>query len=170
MQLIIRVERPSDCEAIRRVNEAAFAGSAEADLVEALRAGGYVIASLVAETEAGVVGHVLFSRLLIETESGEVSAASLAPMAVLPQVQRQGIGSLLVSTGLALCRERGERIAFVLGHPAFYPRFGFSSDSASPIVCPFGEGEAWMAMELDPGSLAEVTGRVVYPPPFAMFE
>lgn len=166
----IREEKLSDYEAIRRVNETAFGSPAEADLVDALRRSGYVIASLVAETEAGVVGHLLFSRLTIETEKETVSAASLAPMAVAPEVQRQGIGSRLVEAGLAICRERRERMAFVLGHPAFYPRFGFSSELAKSIACPFGEGEAWMALELIPGSLSGVTGRVVYPPPFAMFE
>lgn len=163
----IREDEPDDYEAIRRVNESAFGSPAEADLVEALRKGGYVIASLVAETEAGVVGHLLFSRLPIETVGGSIPAASLAPMVVAPEVQRQGIGSLLVEAGLAFCREQGERIAFVLGHPAFYPRFGFSSERASTIASPFGGGEAWMALELAPGSLSGVTGRVVYPPPFS---
>jgi putative acetyltransferase len=152
------------------VNEEAFGSPAEANLVETLRRGGYVIASLVAETEAGVVGHILFSRLTIGTEKATISAASLAPMAVAPEVQRQGIGSRLVEAGLASCRERGERIAFVLGHPAYYPRFGFSSELAKNVACSFGEGEAWMALELVPGSLSDVTGRVVYPRPFAMFE
>lgn len=170
MQPTIREERPRDYSAIRRVNETAFGSPAEADLVEALRDGDYVIASLVAETERGVVGHLLFSRLEIETDDGSIPAASLAPMAVAPEVQRQGIGSRLVEAGLASCQERGERIAFVLGHPAFYPRFGFSSELASTIASPFGGGEAWMAIELVPGSLSGVTGRVIYPPPFAMFE
>lgn len=170
MQPTIREERPGDDDAIRRVNESAFGSPAEANLVAALRDGGYVIASLVAENETGIVGHILFSQLPIETERGPILAASLAPMAVVPDVQRRGIGSRLVEAGLALCRERGERISLVLGHPTFYPRFGFSSDLANNIACPFGEGEAWMALELVPGSLSGVTGQVVYPPPFAMFE
>jgi len=109
---------------------------------------------------------ILFSRLPIVTEGGTVDALSLAPMAVLPSHQRQGVGSRLVEAGLETCRENGHKIVVVLGHPDFYPRFGFSADLAQPLESPFGGGEAWMAMELVPGALAGVEGRVEYPAPF----
>lgn len=166
MDMTIRPEQNDDREAIWSVNRAAFETDAEADLVDALRQGGFVEISLVAEVDGEIVGHVLFSRLPIITEAGIVDAVSLAPMAVLPGRQRQGIGSRLVKAGLQACRERGHRIVVVLGHPEYYRRFGFSADLARPLESPFGGGDAWMALELVPGALAGVQGRVEYPPPF----
>jgi putative acetyltransferase len=117
-----------------------------------------------------VVGHILFSRVSIVTDSGTVDALSLAPMAVMPGDQRQGIGTRLVESGLDACRELGHRIVIVLGHPEFYRRFGFSADLARNLESPFGGGEAWMALELVPGALAGISGRVEYPAPFGVFE
>jgi putative acetyltransferase len=91
-------------------------------------------------------------------------------MAVLPDFQRRGIGSKLVEAGLEACRKQGHKIVVVLGHPDFYPRFGFSAELAQPLKSPFGGGEAWMAMELVPGALEGVVGRVEYPPPFGSIE
>ena len=113
-----------------------------------------------------IVGHILFSRVAIVTRDGTLDALSLAPMAVLPSDQRRGIGSRLVEAGLKASRERGHRIVVVLGHPEFYPRFGFSAEVARPLESPFGGGEAWMALELVPGALEGVEGRVEYSPPF----
>jgi putative acetyltransferase len=90
-------------------------------------------------------------------------------MAVLPEFQRQQIGSKLVTVGLAACRAMGHTIVVVLGHPEYYPRFGFSSELAQPLVSPFGSGEAWMALELVPESLKGVNGTVEYPAPFDIF-
>jgi putative acetyltransferase len=134
--------------------------------VDALREGGYVRASLVAEKEKQVVGHILFSDLPIITQAGTVAALALAPMAVLPEVQNQRIGSALVRRGLEVCMEQGHRIIVVLGHPHFYQRFGFSSKLAAHLESPYSERESFMAVELVPGALDGVTGRVVYPPPF----
>jgi putative acetyltransferase len=106
------------------------------------------------------------SRVTIVTKVGTVDGLSLAPMAVLPSHQRQGIGSRLVEVGRQVCQERGHRIVVVLGHPEFYPRFGSSAELARRLESPFGGGEAWMALELLPRSLAGVEGRVEYPPPF----
>jgi putative acetyltransferase len=166
MNPLIRPETSADHEAIRHVNCLAFAQDAEAQLVGALRDGGYVRASLVAEKDAQVVGHILFSDLPIITEAGIVPALALAPMAVLPECQNHGIGSALVRRGLEVCRQQGHRIVVVLGHPLFYPRFGFSSKLASALASPFGGGESWMALELVPAALDGVAGRVQYPPPF----
>ncbi|MGA2135999.1 MAG: N-acetyltransferase [Bryobacteraceae bacterium] len=112
-----------------------------------------------------VVGHILFSDLLIETEHAVTHAVSLAPMAVITQYQRQGIGSELVRRGLELCRERGKSIVVVLGHPAYYPRFGFSAELAKNLRGPYS-GNAWMALELVPGALDGVEGTVRYPKAF----
>ena len=165
----IRQEYPPDRDAIWRVNQEAFGGSAEADLVDALRNGGFAAVSLIAEVDGRIVGHIMFSEVTIQTNKVPFEILSLAPMAVLPRFQRQGIGSALVEAGIEECRKLGYSSIVVLGHPEFYPRFGFSSDLASRLSCPFGSGEAWMALELVPGALEGVTGMVQYPAPFDVF-
>ena len=168
MSPVIRPETPADHAAIREVNRLAFGGDDEARLVDALRDGGYVRVSLVAEEGGRVVGHILFSDLPIVTAGGTVEALALAPMAVIPSHQRRGIGSMLVREGLRACREAGHRIVVVLGHPEFYPRFGFSAKLAERLRSPFS-GPAFMAVELVPGALEGVEGEVRYPPPFGAF-
>lgn len=166
-EVVIREETPADHAAVRVVNRLAFGENDEANLVDALRAGGYTRLSLVAEQDGAVVGHLLFSRLPIETASGTVEALSLSPVAVLPGRQRQGIGSQLIRSGLAMCRERGHRIVVVLGHAEYYSRFGFSADLAERLRSPF-PGPHFMALELVPGTLDGVEGEVRYPPPFGV--
>lgn len=166
---MIRPERPGDIPAIRAVNRLAFGQADEADLVDALRDGGYAMASLVAEDEGDVVGHILFSRLTIEAAGRTIAAAALAPMAVLPERQREGIGSALVEAGLAACREAGVSAVVVLGHPSYYPRFGFSAEIARRLRHPFpAAGDAFMALELIPGSLDIEDAAVRYAPPFGI--
>jgi len=165
MTIHYREETADDLGAIHDVNTAAFGQSAEGDLVDLLRSDGLVVSSFVALTSDEVVGHILFSQLPIETELRAIPAVALAPMAVLPQFQRQGIGSELVQRGLDICRERGQQAVIVLGHPEFYPRFGFSPQLAERISSPFS-GEAFMTLELAEGVLQNVQGRVTYPPPF----
>ena len=160
-------EDSKERSAIRSIQEAAFGRRHEADLVDGLRSEGVVLVSLVAELDARIVGHILFSRMSIETTSGCLPAAALAPMAVLPSHQRQGIGERLVRAGLELLRRRGERIVIVLGHPDYYPRFDFSSDKARYLESPFPRG-AFMAMELSPGALDGIRGRVRYPASFGL--
>jgi putative acetyltransferase len=164
----IRPETTADHEAIRHVNRVAFGQDDEAGIVDALRNGGYDRLSLVAEVNRVVVGHILFSDLPILTDSGAVMALSLAPMAVLPEFQKRGIGSALVQMGLEACRRQGHRIVVVLGHPHFYPRFGFSAKLAEPLSSPFSGRDSWMAMELVPGALEGVSGWVQYPLPFGI--
>jgi putative acetyltransferase len=168
MNISIRPETRCDRDAIFRVNSLAFGQDTEARLVDALRDGGYVRLSLVAEVDGQIVGHILFGDLPIVTLDGSVPALALAPMAVLPDFQRMGIGSELVRRGLDLCRGQGHRIVIVLGHPGFYPRFGFSRVLARQLHSQFS-GESFMALELVEGALASVTGAVHYPPPFAGF-
>lgn len=168
MQLEIRPEASSDCPAIRLVNDNAFGQDAESRLVDALREGGFAQLSLVAELDGKVVGHILFSDLVIETADEDVKALALAPLAVLPEFQNRSIGTQLTEEGLKRCREGGHRIVIVLGHPAYYPRFGFSPELALPLESPYA-GPSFMALELVPGALDGVQGRVIYAPPFTAF-
>jgi putative acetyltransferase len=152
---------------VRIVNEAAFGRSDEADLIDKLRVEGVVLVSLVAESDSQVVGHILFSRMTVETAQGPVLAVSLAPLAVLPDHQRRQVGSELVLRGLAELRDRGEGIVIVLGHKEYYPRFGFSPEKARDLSSPFPP-EAFMALELADDALAGVRGSVRYPSAFGL--
>jgi putative acetyltransferase len=163
----VRQETPEDLDAIREVNRRAFGGDDEARLVDALRDGGYARLSLVAQESGRVVGHIMFSDLPIITKTGTLHALALAPMAVLPNRQRQGIGSRLVREGLRACAEAGHAVVVVVGHANYYPRFGFSARLAERLKAPFS-GPSFMALELVPGALADVAGRVCYPPSFAL--
>ena len=163
----IREERQADHTAVREVNRLAFGQDDEANLVDALRAGRYTRLSLVAERDGVMIGHLLFSRLPIETSNGVVEALALAPVAVLPVCQRQGVGSQLIRDGLTMCRQRDHRIVVVLGHADYYPRFGFSAALAERLRSPF-PGPHFMALELVSGALDGVEGEVRYPPPFGI--
>lgn len=166
----IRIENPEsegDRAAIRAVHAAAFGRSDEADLVDKLRADGHAILSLIVEFDRSIVAHITFSRMWIKTSTELVSAVSLAPVAVVPEHQRRGIGGLLIQHSLHLLRVRGERIVIVLGHPEYYSRFGFSATKASSLTSPFPP-EAFMAMELTSGALDGIQGQVIYPPAFGL--
>lgn len=160
-------ENPGEPQRIHAVNQAAFGGSFEADLVDRLRTEGHALLSLVAEIEGVIVGHVLFSRMAIKTPSGLIPAVALAPLAVLPEYQRRGIGGELTRRGIELLRARQERIVLVLGHPGYYPKFGFSAEKASLLESPFPP-DAFLALELSPGALNGLRGTVLYPPPFGI--
>ena len=162
----VRVETPDDFAAVRTVVSEAFGQADEADLVERLREDGEVVASLVAERDDAIVGHVLFSRLPIVAGDREIAGAALAPVAVLPKFQRQGVGSALTRRGLRHCAESGSEAVVVLGHPAYYPRFGFSTALAERLDAPFS-GAAFMALELVPGALAD-GGAVRYAAAFGV--
>jgi putative acetyltransferase len=164
----VRAEAPSDLPAIRRVNELAFVRPNEADLVDDLRCSGVPIVSLVAVLDDQVVGHILFSPVAVDADCSRSCLTGLAPMSVLPPMQRRGIGGLLVHAGLEALRARGDRAVVVLGHPQYYPRFGFVPASRHglrwEVDCP---DEAFMALELVPGSLAGKGGVVRYRPEFS---
>ncbi len=151
---------------VRKLLEAAFGRSDEAELVDALDDGGYVLCSLVACDEGRVIGHVAFSTLIVEQAEGVVRAAALAPLAVAEDQRGKGIGSELVRRGLVGSGRLGCDAVIVLGDPAFYGRFGFSSELGARLSCPFG-GPCFMALELLPASLSR-GGRVIYPPPFGL--
>jgi putative acetyltransferase len=165
--MLIRDEVPADVAALAALNRTAFGGDYEADLIARLRADGLVIASLVAQVRAKIVGHILFSMLPTEVDGRIIRAAALAPMAVQPELQNQGIGSKLVQEGLRMVRARGIEVVIVLGHPTFYPRFGFSAELARRLAAPFS-GEAFMALELMPGALDGSRGSVSYPAAFGL--
>jgi putative acetyltransferase len=169
--ITIRPETAEDYAAIREVNLLAFGQEIEPRLVEALRESPDFIPglSLVAVEGSQVVGHILFSPVVIETKDGSVPALTLAPLAVRPEFQNQGIGSQLVRRGIERCRTLGHRIVVVVGHPTYYPRFGFSPARARGLEAPFPvPDEAFMVLELAPGALDGVAGVVRYSPPFGL--
>jgi putative acetyltransferase len=159
----IRPERPDDAARIREVNHLAFGQPAEADLVEKLRANCAEALSLVAEDDT-VVGHILFTPVVVEDAGRPVAGMGLAPMAVLPDRQRQGIGSQLVRRGLDLLRERGCPFVVVVGHPEYYPRFGFERASTHGLASQWDgiRDEAFMALILDAPAMTAVSGVARY--------
>ncbi|MBN9538764.1 MAG: N-acetyltransferase [Alphaproteobacteria bacterium] len=163
--VVIRERKPADDEAIRRLNDAAFGGPIESKIVEALRLSRLAAVELVAVEADEIVGHILFSALKVTFGEELMPTLALAPMAVSPAHQRRGIGSELVQSGLALARQREWWAVIVLGHPDYYPRFGFSAALARPLAAPYS-GEAFMALELVPGALSGTGGKVVYPAAF----
>jgi len=160
---VVRPEQPADAGRVRDLVALAFGGSEEVRIVDRLRgAAGSV--SLVATEAGAVVGHVLFTAARIEGR--DLRVAALGPMAVIPERQREGIGAGLVSEGLAACADAGYRAVVVVGHPTYYPRFGFRRGSSFGLRCGFGvPDEVFMALELDPGALAG-GGEVRFAPEF----
>lgn len=162
----VRKERPEDGPAIRLVHEQAFGGSSEANLVEMLREANKAPISLVVTYDEQVVGHILFSPVTIAPAQPSFKCIGLAPVGVLPEFQRRGIGSLLIQAGLRECREAGYDIAVVLGDPIYYSRFGFSRAADYGLGNEYGVDEHFMAIEFRTGALAEVSGTVRYQPEF----
>jgi len=163
----IRAEEPGDRAGVRAVNVAAFETPAEADLVEALRAQARPLVSLVAEEGGAIVGHIMFSPVTLPGHP-TLTLMGLAPMAVAPARQRAGIGSALAAAGLAACARLGADAVVVLGHPGYYPRFGFAPGVRMGLGCEYDvPAEAFMALELRPGALAGASGRVQYHAAFA---
>jgi putative acetyltransferase len=164
--IIIREERPEDAEAIGRVNNGAFGQPAEAEIVDKLREVCENLLSLVAVQEEEVVGHILFSPATIEGEGTafEVLGMGLAPMAVLPKCQGQGIGSLLIHNGIKMLRERGCPFIIVLGYPEYYPRFGFERASRYGIHSQWSEvpDEAFMILILNKTAMVGASGIARY--------
>ena len=165
--VIIRFERPDDAMAISQLHTATFERQAEANLVENLRQEAIEAISLVAERAEELVGHILFTPVALTKQGEKLSGLGLGPMAVMPSLQRQGIGTLLLGEGLKECRARGCRFVVVLGHPEYYPRFGFSPAHLQGLCCEFPvPPEAFMLLELSPGALRDHAGVIKYHPAF----
>ncbi|HBA59639.1 MAG TPA: GNAT family N-acetyltransferase [Elusimicrobia bacterium] len=167
--LAIRPESKGDIDAIRKLNKKAFKGNNESKLIDALRESDIFVPalSLVAEKGGKIVGHILFTPVEIKDANSAAPALALAPMAVLPEFQEQGIGTALVKRGLEECRKLGHKIVVVVGHPEYYPRFGFSKAGEKGLTLPFeAPPEVFMVLELTPGALAGVSGMIEYPREF----
>ena len=163
----VRPERPADVAGVRHVNRTAFDTTVEADLVDTLRQRADPIVSLVAVAREAIVGHIFFSPVTLSSPS-DIQIMGLAPMAVLPERQRQGIGSALVRAGLEECRRRGVAAIVVLGHAGYYPRFGFVPASTFGLTSEYDvPDEVFMALELAADALRQRAGVIRYHPAFA---
>lgn len=166
--VMIRTETIEDQDEIRLVTRLAFGRNNEATLVDSLRMNARPFISLVALVDDQVVGHISFSPVSIESPRGSFNAIGLAPLSVRPECQNQSIGSKLVREGLNRCARIGETNVVVLGHPNYYPRFGFVPASQKGLRCEYDVAdEVFMVLELAPNSLAGRTGLVKYHPDFS---
>lgn len=167
----VRAEKPEDIKAVRKVNIAAFGQEGEANLVDWLR-GTTSTLSFVAVESAQIVGHIFFSPVTIEGEcTGNLPILGLAPVAVLPNYQRQGIGSLLIQYGLKECERFGFKAVVVLGSPAYYSRFGFIPAKGKGLGCKYSVPDnAFMVLELENGALENCIGTVKYHSEFDKLE
>ncbi|WP_239590988.1 GNAT family N-acetyltransferase [Vitreimonas flagellata] len=163
---MIRSATERDYPAIRQIIRHAFNQDDEANLVDQLRADGEALVELVSATDIALQGHILYSPLKIERDGEILSAAALAPVSVLPAFQRAGLGKALIEAGNAACADLGLSAIIVLGHPDYYPRFGFSAAAAESLQAPFS-GPAFMALELRPDAL-KAGGRVRYAKAFGV--
>jgi predicted N-acetyltransferase YhbS len=169
VQIIVRTEQEKDYLTIKKVNNLAFEQENEGNLVEKLRKNQDYVheLSLVAEVENEVVGHILFYPIQIVAEDASFPSLALAPLAVLPDYQHKGIGKQLVKTGLIQAKQLGYPTVIVVGHPDYYPQFGFTRASDWNIRCPFDVPDAsFFALALKKDALAEVHGTVAYPKAF----
>lgn len=161
--VVIRPERPPDADTVRAVNAEAFGRPDEARLVDRLRERARPYLGLVAAAGETVVGHIVFAPVTLHCYQAPYTITALAPMAVRPGWQRRGIGSALVREGLAACRAGGRDVVVVVGHPAFYPRFGFVRARPLGLLSePAFPDDAFMVAELTPGALRGRRGVVLY--------
>ncbi len=165
--MVVRAEEKGDHAAVHALNVKAFESAAEAKLVDVLRERASPLISLVAEHEQKIIGHIMFSPVSL---TGQASAKimGLAPMAVAPERQRSGVGSALVQAGLDHCKRLGFGAVVVLGHPEYYPRFGFAPSTRFGITSEYNAPEgAFMAIELHPGYPHGTPGTIRYHAAFA---
>ena len=163
----IRTALAADLPALMALHDAAFGTPFEGKLVADLMAADLAALSLVAREDGRIVGHILFSPMIVEIDGETALALALAPLAVDPRFQRRGIGTALTRSSLAWARKAGWEAVIVLGHPEFYARFGFRADLAEGFQAPFS-GPAFMALELTKSSLSGSKGRIIYPTPFGI--
>jgi putative acetyltransferase len=159
MSIEIREERSDDVIAVRDLNRRAFGQDQESNIVDALRANGAALLSLVATQDDRVVGHIMYSPAVIAGREG----AALGPMAVLPEYQRQGIGTKLIETGNRKLKDAGCPFIVVVGHADYYPRFGFRPASEHGIKCEWDvPDEVFMLLVLDEAKMKNVCGSAKY--------
>lgn len=163
----IRAEKAEDHLAIHAVHTAAFGQPLEGDLVDALRRAEALTIALVAVHDTCVVGHIAFSPVTVTSSTTTIEALGLGPLAVLPEYQRQGIGTQLVQAGLTTCRTTPYGIVVVLGHPGYYARCGFMTAKRYGITWEHdAPEEAFMVYECKAGALGQIQGIVQYRPEF----
>ncbi len=163
---MVRPAEARDAPGIRAVHLAAFPTAAEADLVEALGRDGDAATSLVAEKQGEIVGHVLLSRMRASGDGRTYKSVGLGPVGVRPFYQGAGTGAAMIEGALAIARATGEELAFVLGEPDYYRRFGFTAEAAAPFASPYA-GPYFMALALRDGVPAPAAGAAAYAPAFA---
>lgn len=161
--------RPTDRAGVRLLLEQAFESPLEAQFVDQVARQHMSICEFVAVNGDHVLGHILFTPLDVRSPERAISSLALAPVSVLPDWQRKGIGSALIAAGLSCCRQTDTELVVVLGHPEYYPRFGFTAELGSQLVAPWS-GPAFMALDLVPGVLDGSTAIVTYPDPFRVFD
>lgn len=171
-ELVIREAKPADETGIRELVTAAFGTDNEARLVQKLRHCGALVLEMVAVTPKGrLLGHIAYSRVTpADVGPGQgLLISCLAPMAVWPEFQRQGIGGKLIERSLEALREDGEDLVLVLGYPAYYPRFGFDAKLAEKVQGPYS-GNAFMACALSAAGERDLPVEVTFATPFEEFE
>jgi putative acetyltransferase len=168
--MLIRKESEADWTAISEVHRRAFGAEAEPRLVEALRTAGHLLVSLVAVLGDVVAGHIAFSEVTIDVPGRSIVGLGLAPVGVLPGMQRQGIGigTALVRAGLAQCKERGAPFVVVLGDPGYHRRFGFKTAADWGVGNEYGAHDEFMAFEFSPGAIPSPAGIARYSPEFSL--
>lgn len=160
----IRKEKSSDIEAIKYVNDQAFKQPVEGNIVKKIRNTDSKILSLVAEVENQIAGHIFFSHAEIEGHPEINKGMGLAPMAVLPAYQKQGIGTMLINKGISILKNQNVPFIIVLGHPDYYPKFGFEKASEYGIRCQWAgvPDEAFMILILDKNKMKNIKGVAKY--------
>jgi putative acetyltransferase len=166
----ICTERPEDSAAVREVHTKAFGGPCEAKLVQLISERKKALIALVAVGDGRVVGHILFTRVTIANSPDTFQAVGLAPVAVLPEFQRKGIGSKLIRDGLRRCKEAGCDAVVLIGDPAYYSRFGFTRAAEFGLENEYGVHEEFVVLPLHDGGLKNVSGMVKYLPEFTEAE
>lgn len=157
--LVVRDERADDLQAIRDLHVQAFGQDQEARIVDALRSNGAVLSSLVAAEGDRILGHILYSPATI----GALAGAALGPMAVLPACQRQGVGARLIAEGTRRLKAAGCPFVIVVGHPDYYPRFGFTPPGSRGITCEWDvPADVFMVQVLDDARMQGVSGLAKY--------
>ena len=153
MNVLVRLEQSSDAAAIDHVLRSAFPTDQEARLVDLLRKHQRLRLSLIAEIDGVIVGHIAFSQVTIAESVANSTGLGLAPLSIVPELQRRGLGAQLVGEGLRACERRGAGFVVVLGAPEYYHRFGFRSAESFGLDNEYGASEAFLALELKTASI-----------------